>query len=77
MASTSNEWCWVLSATSAETPAQHGVEKCLQGWGTMENKQRNWPIERQPFPIIGPARSFGETRPCDKDCTLGLWKNGT
>lgn len=34
-----DERSWVLRATSAEAPARHGVEKCLQGWGTVRQTE--------------------------------------
>lgn len=44
-----DEQSWALRATSAETPARHGVEKCLQGWGTTEINRGTGTHSISPF----------------------------
>lgn len=60
----------------SKEPARHEVGQCLGTWGTGESNQRNWHRQHQPFPRIGPARSFGETRSCNKGWSLDFGNTG-
>lgn len=79
MAPTGDKRSWAprgAECSPSKDLARHEVGQCLRTWGTGESNQRNWHQQHQPFPRIGPARSFGETRSCDKGWSLGLWKHG-
>lgn len=74
-APTRNKQSW-LPRGAESNPCKGPCTARLGTWGTMESNQRNWHQHVSPFLELILKGVLEKSNPCNKGCSLGLWKHG-